>query len=543
MAALHRYPLTMGSSPLLSSPKDNRHHSDSHHLSMFPSPSGHQASFVHTSKSTLTSPKGVSEKRSSSSVNLYYECRVCGRGYDTEQKLHFHAQVHAPVAVRTRPSSIGDYSPADVPLSSLSATTTSTAAGMLGSSPVDYLACTECPEKFRNDDDYRRHLLVHMFKCRYCGIVLDSETKFTLHMKTHADAPPMSPPIYVCYMCDKQLSSVQQLTRHLLSHPDELNFTCVECGKCFQRKSQLVHHAVVHSSRPFTCKECHKTFAHKTHLRRHEVVHSGLRPHQCRVCHQSFSRKSSLSRHYFIHTTEKPFVCPVCDKGFNRKGRLKNHLNIHIREGFSQLVDYVIERRPITREFIEQMNQVKSGDEGAGGDGYTTMSDLHYPQNQRAPSFVVKSEPHDYELIKEAHHHSSSRIHSYVKDESEESSCSETDEGDIDENEADMSEEITFDNLPVSAAPSASAIMTTPTVVALTDNNEANELLVSAAVAEDSKGTKSHHLATARAPQQPKHDDGLSAFDQHHPVPHSREIVSPAERSTLLSARDSKQHH
>ena len=577
MAPLHRYPLTMGSSPLHPSPKDHHHkhhHGDSsHHLPMFPSPSGLTSFVPHSSK--LTSPKGGEKRSSSSSTNMYYECRVCGRGYDTEQKLHFHAQVHAPVAVRTRPPSIGDYSPADAPLPPLSGGTTTSSAGMMGSSPVDYWACTECPEKFRNDDDYRRHLLVHMFKCRYCGIVLDTETKFTLHMKTHVDAPPMSPPTYVCYMCDKQFGSVQQLTRHLLSHPDELNFTCTECGKGFQRKSQLMQHAAVHSSRPYTCKECHKTFAHKTHLRRHEVVHSGLRPHQCRVCHQSFSRKSSLSRHYFIHTTEKPFVCPICQKGFNRKGRLKNHLNIHIREGFSQLADYVIERRPITREFIEQMNQVKSGDDegaaGDGGGGYTTMSDLHHSShNQRAPSFVIKSEPHDYEMTTPkdtaSHHHNphhSSR-NSYAKDEmmSEESSCSETDEGDIDENEADMSEEITFDHHPApppTTVGSNTALGAPPTVVALTDNNEANELLVSAAVAEENKGnshhllkenkgsSSSHHLMRVSQQQQLDDNDGLSAFGQHHPLPHSRESMPAAERNTLPSPRDrdssSKQHH
>ena len=400
----------------------------------------------------------------------------------------------------------------------------------VGVSPVEFWACTECPEKFASDDEYRRHLLVHMFKCRYCNMVLDSETQFNLHLKTHGDSRGSPTTPYVCYLCDKQVSSVQQLTRHLLSHPDELNFTCGECGKRFQTKAQLTHHAMAHSSaRPFTCKECHKTFAHKTHLRRHEVVHSGLRPHQCKVCHQSFSRKSSLSRHYFIHTTEKPFVCPVCEKGFNRKGRLKNHLNIHIREGISQLNDYVIERRPITREFIEQMNQVKSDHEGSGI-GYTTMSDLH----QRAPSFVVKSEPlssstnhHDFMSTKE--HSSSIRMTSYVKDDSEDSSCSDTDEGDIDENEANMSEEITFDHPP----PSSSAIAT-PTVVALTDN-DISEMTSSSMIVVETKKDVFRTATDRERSQQHETNDGLSAFDQHHPVSHSRESMSVAEGRHLVS--------
>ncbi|XP_066918992.1 uncharacterized protein [Clytia hemisphaerica] len=493
MAPLHsRYamlsPTAIGSSSLHPSPKDH-HHGSEHHLPMFPSPQtpSYTQPIVGKPPHPLTSPTGS---------NLYYECRICYRRYDTEQKLHFHQQVHA----RARPPSIGDYPPEVGPPPS-----------SLGAPNVEY--CTECPESFVNDEEYRKHLLVHMFKCRYCNIVLESETEYVVHMKTHSDTIPL----YVCYICDKQLGSVQQLTRHILSHPDELNFHCKECNKSFTHRTQLNHHMAVHSSRPYTCKECGKKFAHKTHLRRHEVVHSGLRPHKCRVCNQSFSRKSSLSRHYFIHTTEKPFVCPICEKGFNRKGRLKNHLNIHIREGYSQLKDYVIERRPITREFIEQMNQVKS-DDPVHDDmpGYTTMTDLH----QRAPSFVVKSEPHEYEMKE----HSAN----YTKgDESEESSCSDTDEGEIDENEADMSEEITFDHQAPSDARQPPRSATLPPHAA-----EAEDL--------DRERMESAHRPRKRTYSDHTIHEGVRAFDHAHPRPHSRESLPTMERGAAQESSRSR---
>lgn len=479
-----------GSSSIHPSPKEHHLDDASHHVNVYPSPSPHPkpTPFSQLSTSSISSPKGQQ------TGTLYYDCRICGMRYDSEQKLHFHGQVHTPV--RSRHQSMGEY-PSELAVSSST-----------GSSS-EYWNCPECAQSFIKDDDYRRHLLIHMFKCRYCGIVLDSENNFVMHMQTHNEAMPL----FTCFLCDKQFPAAQQLHRHLLSHPDELNFTCKECNKGFARKFQLTRHiTAAHSqSKPYNCNDCGKKFAHKTHLRRHEIVHSGLKPHQCKVCHQSFSRKSSLSRHYFIHTTEKPFVCPVCEKGFNRKGRLKNHLNIHIREGHAHLVDYVIERRPITREFIEQINQVRDETTLPDDMGYTTMSDIH----QRAPSFVVKSEPHDYE-IKE---HGAS----YEKEESDESSCSDSDEGELDD--ADMSEEITFDQ------PHQSSNMNESKQGKTVSREKALES-TSTTVAVRFEGNERTFLSQ---------DNSLRSYDQMNRRPNSRESLSVIEKTNQDSNKSASE--
>jgi rubrerythrin len=359
----------------------------------------------------------------------YYKCHVCGIYYDTEQKLHFHMELHserygggsqgAPPGPPPPPNDIhGDM-------------------GGSMNSPFDYLICPECNLSFKTDDDYRRHLLVHVFKCRLCGLTLENEMAFLVHVKGHGESNTQQP--YHCFLCDKQFSHVSHLTRHVLTHPDEQPFECVECGKRFARKGHLTRHMTMHSKcRPYTCQDCGKTFAHRTHLRRHEIVHSGLRPHKCRVCQQSFSRKSSLSRHYFIHTTEKPFVCPVCEKGFNRKGRLKNHLKIHIREGYPDLVDYVIERRPITKEFIEKINMVKPEGEDSSEFASSAQTPSDAPDGsgfsgsfRTSDKVNVDGDDDDDPLPG-------------IKEESDdEGSSSSESEGENDE-EADMSEEISY---------------------------------------------------------------------------------------------------
>lgn len=343
----------------------------------------------------------------------YFKCQLCAQYYDSEQKLRFHMELHSERYVPGHTNDFPDNHP--------------------NMNPTDYYICPECNQSFNNDENYRQHLLVHVFKCRFCGQTMDNEMNYLVHIKSHSESINLPP--YFCFLCDKQFSHITHLTRHVRMHPDEQPFECPECGKHFSRKGHLTRHLAMHSkTRPYTCTDCNKTFAHRTHLRRHEIVHSGLRPHQCKVCHQSFSRKSSLSRHYFIHTTEKPFVCPVCEKGFNRKGRLKNHLKIHIREGYPELVDYVIERRPITKEFIEKINEVKSDELLPQG-----PTENYSAQDELTPNAV--SEDPEYATTQANMSNPHVQI---VKDESDESSCSDSEEGDIDEVEANMSEEICY---------------------------------------------------------------------------------------------------
>lgn len=459
--------------------------------------------FPHMIPSQVYKPEML-QRDSQQPPNQYFKCNVCGIYYDTEEKLHFHMELHSD-----RYGGPGSMVNDMHEMTNLQ-------------SPFDYLICPECNQSFKTDDDYRRHLLVHVFKCRLCGQTLENEMSFLVHVKGHGENNSQP---YHCFLCDKQFSHVSHLTRHVLSHPDEQPFECVECGKHFARKGHLTRHMTMHSKcRPYTCTDCGKTFAHRTHLRRHEIVHSGLRPHKCKVCQQSFSRKSSLSRHYFIHTTEKPFVCPICEKGFNRKGRLKNHLKIHIREGYPELVDYVIERRPITKEFIEKINMVKPDDGTLDSTDFISTTIPKTEASGAAPSFTSSgSFPTPEKPVAER------ELGAEIKEESDDSSSSES-EGEIDEVEAELSEEITYYEPPKSSDLSMTSMVTmvpprsklSSKTVKLEETKSTSTVVTASSSPPLSPSTPLPPIASSSSMLPPESSSSLpSDIIPHHPAPDS----------------------
>ncbi|KAE9972772.1 hypothetical protein EG328_004819 [Venturia inaequalis] len=80
------------------------------------------------------------------------------------------------------------------------------------------------------------------------------------------------------------------------------DYGCSECGKVFNRKSDLVHHKRYHTrnfDRPYKCDECGQGFIHYKDLARHMPRHTGQRSFQCPFsdCDKTYTRKDNLNRH------------------------------------------------------------------------------------------------------------------------------------------------------------------------------------------------------------------------------------------------------
>ncbi|KAM4642409.1 uncharacterized protein O3C94_016740 [Discoglossus pictus] len=163
------------------------------------------------------------------------------------------------------------------------------------------------------------------FVCSECGKCFNRKCNLVYHEKMHTWVKP-----FTCSECGKCFSQKYHLISHARIHTAEKPFACSECGKCFIQKSHLVYHARTHTcEKPFACKICGKCFSQTSHLVSHERIHTCEKPFACSECEKCFRQKGDLVRHERSHKGLKPFACSECGKCFSRKSNLISHEKTH----------------------------------------------------------------------------------------------------------------------------------------------------------------------------------------------------------------------
>nr|XP_048674345.1 zinc finger protein 480-like isoform X13 [Caretta caretta] len=164
--------------------------------------------------------------------------------------------------------------------------------------------------------------------CLECGKGFIVRSQLVTHQTVHMGEKP-----FQCLDSGESFNKRRDLNDHGRSHTVDKPIQCVECRKCFSSKSALNSHEKSHTGeRPHKCLDCGKIFTWRSALVNHQAVHTGERPHKCFDCGKSFTWKSALVNHQAIHTGKRPHKCFDCGKSFICKSYLANHQAIHTGE-------------------------------------------------------------------------------------------------------------------------------------------------------------------------------------------------------------------
>ncbi|XP_073403855.1 gastrula zinc finger protein XlCGF66.1-like [Dendrobates tinctorius] len=178
----------------------------------------------------------------------------------------------------------------------------------------------------KSDGEHQRAYRGKRFSCLECGKCCPRKSDLVNHLRFHTGEKPFS-----CSECGNCFSQKCDLNKHLRIHTGKQPFSCLECGKGYSARSKLLAHQRNHTGEksPFSCSECGKCFSQNCDLAKHLRIHTGEKPFSCTECGKCFTCKSTLVTHQRIHTGEKPYACSECGKFFSHKATLRTHQTIH----------------------------------------------------------------------------------------------------------------------------------------------------------------------------------------------------------------------
>ncbi|XP_050296749.1 ras-responsive element-binding protein 1-like [Anthonomus grandis grandis] len=192
------------------------------------------------------------------------------------------------------------------------------------------------------------------YVCPICDIILTSQHKFTLHIRSHnndQDQDQVPEKGFVCKICNKVLSSSSSLDRHVLVHSGERPFNCKYCGDTFTTNGNMHRHMRTHSSKlenyesdgstdsgsnrsiEFNNNKVETKHANKRKLEDEEDNEPSLKKFalsnsqfRCPVCERAdFTSSEILEAHLEDNHPEYPSKCGQCDQVFLNSKQLMVH--------------------------------------------------------------------------------------------------------------------------------------------------------------------------------------------------------------------------
>ena len=177
--------------------------------------------------------------------------------------------------------------------------------------------CDDCGKAFIGKGDLDRHKIIKHtrdfpLKCEKCGLgFINSKRKqFEKHIERCQGEPRTRNKIWTCEQCGKEFNKKSNYQVHLKHHSQIKDFSCMSCGKAFYAKRALIQHTEKHHP------ENMSQFAS-------DVVEP------CNICSEIFNTKAKMWLHKIdCHGFDFPFKCMMCSEGFVRIDLKRGHKRI-----------------------------------------------------------------------------------------------------------------------------------------------------------------------------------------------------------------------
>ncbi|XP_075698582.1 gastrula zinc finger protein XlCGF48.2-like [Rhinoderma darwinii] len=196
--------------------------------------------------------------------------------------------------------------------------------------PTEHLKYTSGLTKEQRNNGLELWSKQHVYSCSECDKSFNCKSELLMHLPVHSGDKP-----YNCSICGKCFTNLSYLITHGKIHAGEKRYSCPDCGVSFTRSSNLKTHKRKHTGeKPYLCSDCGKSFSNKSNLNAHRKRHTGDKPYSCPDCGKRFISRSHLVVHQRTHTGEKPYTCPLCIKCFSNTSDLAKHRKIHNKKPY-----------------------------------------------------------------------------------------------------------------------------------------------------------------------------------------------------------------
>ncbi|XP_062254813.1 zinc finger protein 1035 [Platichthys flesus] len=209
---------------------------------------------------------------------------------------------------------------------------------------------------------------------------------------------------YQCSECDESFTDGLLLISHLEDHgrkeQAKKRTTCSKCGRVCANPGNLTRHMLIHeTNHNFSCPDCPQIFSTTADLETHRTCHDLNSPYACKLCNLRFWTRSSLSNHCSEDHPVDGFSCRFCHKKYSAKKTLSRHYRERHQKEQKELASTLHEKSSTEQQSNNQISTADESDEDEknGSEDSDSDSAPYFPCHVCGKTFQTSESLEDHQ--------------------------------------------------------------------------------------------------------------------------------------------------